>query len=186
MSTIVERFNVPQLISRHLIGLFASSQATVAVMLHAAWVFLLLMGLLIPEAGGASQSATESVGRALLRALAWIGAVEVDGGHYHGDLGTVMRAMAMLTPVIYLGKLFIDRLRRGRPAWSMARKALLSMVVAACGYAIALALLPDDARSGLWVMVVVAVLLTGLATAWALLVGKACAAALRNWGSLPG
>jgi hypothetical protein len=185
MTTIVDRFNIPQLISRHLIGLFASSQATGAVMLHAAWIFLVLMGLLIPEAGATSQSATESVGRALLRGLAWIGAVEGDGGHYRGDLGTVMRALATLTPVIYLGKLLIDRLRRGRPGWSMARKALLSTAVATCGYAIALALLPDDARSGLWVMAVVAVLLTGLATAWALLVGKACAAALRNWGSLP-
>lgn len=185
MSTIISRFNFPHLISRHLIGLFASSQATVAVMLHAAWVFLLLMGLLIPEAGGSSQSATESVGRLLLRALEWIGAVDRNGGHYHGDLGTVMRALAALTPVIYLVQLLIDRLRRGRPAWSMARKALLSMAVAACGYATALALLPDDALSGLWVMGVIAVVVTGLATFWALLVRKACDALLRNWGLVP-
>ena len=184
MSTIVDRFNFPHLISRHLIGLFASSQATIAVMLHAAWIFLLLMGLLIPEAGVASQSATESLGRGLLRALAWIGAVDRNGGHYHADLGTVMRALAALTPVIYLAQLLIDRLRRGRPAWSMARKALLSMAVAACGYASALALLPHDALSGLWVMGVFAVVLTGVATFWALLVRKACDVLLRNWSLL--
>lgn len=185
MSTTVSRFNLPHLVSRHLIGLFASSQATVAVMLHAAWIFLLLMGLLIPEAGGSPQLATEQLGRALLRALEWIGAVERDGGRYHGDLGTVTRALAALTPVIYLGRLLIERLRRGRPAWSMARKSLLSMTVAAFGYATALAMLPDDALSGLWVMGVFAVLLTGLFTFWALLVRKACDALLRNWGLVP-
>lgn len=184
MSTIAPRFDLTHLVSRHLIGLFASSQATGAVMLHAGWVFMLLMGLL-PEAGGASQSATEPLGRGLLRALTWIGALERDGGNYHGDLGTVVRALAALTPVIYFGRLLIDWLRRGRPAWSMARKALLSMAVAACGYATALVLLPDDARSALWVMVAVAVVLTGVATFWALLARKACDAVLRNWGLLP-
>ena len=180
MSTIYPRFNFSQLASRHLIGLLATSQAMVAVMLHATWIFLLVAGMLIAEAGEVSQSATGSLGKMLMRALEWVGAVERDGGNTHGDLGTVMRALGTLTPVIYLGKLLIDRVRRGRPPWSMARKTLLSMVVATCGYATALALLPSDALNGLWVMAVVAVLLTGLATAWALLVRKGCDVLLRN------
>lgn len=182
MSTIVPRFNLPQLVSRHLIGLLASSQAMPAVMLHAAWIFLLLGGLLIPDAGGGPQSVAGSLGRGLLQALTWIGALERNGGNHHGDLATVMRALATLTPAIYLGQLLLAYLRRGRTPWSMARKALLSMVVAAAGYATALALLPDDALSGLWVMAVIAVVLTGLATLWALLVRKACGALLRGLG----
>lgn len=185
MFTIIPRVNLPHLASRHLIGLLATSQAMVAVMLHATWIFLLVAGLLTADVGEASQSATGSLGKMLMRALEWIGAVERNGGHTHGDLGTVMRALVTLTPVIYLGQLLIDRVRRGRPPWSMARKALLSMTLATCGYAAALALLPEDALSGLWVMAVVAVLLTGLATLWALLVRKGCDALLRSLAPTP-
>ncbi|MEO6155619.1 MAG: hypothetical protein ABIP16_07825 [Thermomonas sp.] len=180
MVTISPRINLPHLASRHLIGLFATSQAMVAVMLHATWIFLLLAGLLMADAGEGSQSATGSLGNMLMRALEWIGAVERDGRNTHGDLGTVMRALVTLSPVIYLGQLLIDHLRRGRPPWSMARKTLLSMAVATCGYTASFALLPDDARAGLWVMGVVAVLLIGLATLWALLVRKGCDAFLRR------
>ena len=185
MSTIFPSVNLPHLVSRHLIGLLATSQAMVAVMLHATWIFLLVAGMLIADAGEVSQSATGSLGKMLMRALEWVGAVERDGGNTHGDLGTVMHALGALTPVIYLGKLLIDRVRRGRPPWSMARKVLLSMAAAMCGYATALALLPDDALSGLWVMAVVAVLLTGVATLWALLVRKGCDALLRNLALAP-
>lgn len=178
MSAIAFRFHPARLVAKHLIGLFASSQAAVAVMLHAAWVFLLLVGLLIPDTRDASASAGASLGRLLLRALEWIGAMERSGGHYHADMGTVTRALAALTPVIYIGRFLIEHLRRGRPAWSMWRKAMLSMAIAACGYALALAMLPDDA-AGLWGMGVVAVVLTGMATFWALLVRKACDALLR-------
>lgn len=180
MLTISPHINLPHLVSRHLLGLFATSQAMVAVMLHATWIFLLVAGMLIADAGEASQSTTGAIGKMLMRAMELIGAVERDGGNTHGDLGTVMRALATLTPVFYVGQLVIDRLRRGRPPWSMARKALLSMAVATCGYAAALALLPDDALSGLWFMAVVAVLITGLATLWALLVRKGCDALLRS------
>ncbi len=185
MFAISTHVNLPRLVSRHLLGLFAASQAMVAVMLHATWIFLLLAGMLIVDAGEASQSATGSLGKMLMRALEWIGAVERDGGNTHGDLGTVMRALGTLTPVIYLGQLLIDRVRRGRPPWSIARKALLSMAVATCGFSAALALLPDGALSGLWVTAVVAVLLTGLATLWGLLVRKGCDALLRSLALAP-
>jgi hypothetical protein len=178
MSAIAFRFHPARLVAKHLLGLFASSQAAVAVMLHAAWVFLLLAGLLIPDARDASTSASASLGRSLLRALEWIGAMERSGGHYHADMGTVTRALAALTPMIYLGRLLIEHLRRGRAVWSLWRKAMLSMAIAACGYALALAMLPDDA-AGLWGVGVIAAVLTGMATFWALLVRKACDALLR-------
>lgn len=170
-------FSPAHLVARHLLGLFASSQAAFAVMLHAAWVFLLLAALLIPDASDAVPSGAW-VGKVLLQSLEWIGAMVRDGNRYHADMGTVTGALAALAPVIYLGRLLLEYLRRDRPAWPMARKALLSMGIAAGGYALALALLPDDA-SGLWIAGVVAVVLAGLATLWALLVRKACDAVLR-------
>ncbi len=185
MFTISPDVNLPRLVSRHLIGLLATSQAMVAVMLHATWIFLLVAGLLMADVGEASQSTTGSLGKLLMRALEWIGAIERDGRNTHGDLGTVMRGLGALTPVIYLGKLLFDHIRGERPPWSMARKAILSMAVATCGYAAALALLPDDALSGLWFMAVVAVLITGLATLWALLVRKGCDLLLENLAAAP-
>lgn len=179
MTAVVPRINLSHLVARHLIGLLAASQASVAVMLHAGWVFLLLGALLIPQDPSAPAATTQWLGRALLRALEWIGALERNGGHGHADLDTVARGLATLAPVIYLGQLLIGYLRRGRPAWSIKRKALLSMAIAALGYGVALVLLPDGAWSGLWVAGVIAVLLTFVATLWALLVRRGCDALVR-------
>ena len=67
---------------------------TAAVGLHAGGIFFLMGALLIPEAPDAPQTAAQAAGRLLLQALEWIGAMERDGSHYHGDLDSVMRAFA--------------------------------------------------------------------------------------------
>lgn len=181
MSSIPLQSPLAQFATRHLVGLLASSQATFAVVLHAGWVFFLMGALLIPQEPG-TPSLMQWLGHALLRGLEWIGAVERNGAHGHGDAGTVARAMATLTPVIYLLQLGIAHLRRGRPAWSMARKALLSLTVALLGYGTALALLPDGAFGALWFLGLVLAVLAGVATFWALLVRRVGDAVLRELG----
>lgn len=182
MAATVPRLDPLPFVARHVAGLFASSQASLAVMLHAAWILLLVIALLIPQELAGAHSASQSLGRVLLRLLEWIGAMDREGTQWHADLGTVARGLARLTPVIYLGRLLLARLRRGRPAWTIARKALLSGAIAAAGYGTALALLPAGAWSGLWGVGLAAVVLTGLATLWALLVRALCDALLRGAG----
>lgn len=178
MSTTHPRFDPVPFLARHLVGLVVSSQAAFAVALHAGWVFLLLAALLIPHDAGTAPAAW--LGGWLLRALEWIGAMQRDGGRYHADLGTVGLALAKLAPLVYLLQLGLAFLRRDRPAWSMGRKTLLSVAIAALGYGAALALLPDDAQAGLWWMGLVFVALVAPATFWALLARRAGDAVLRH------
>jgi len=145
------------------------------VVLHFAWVFMLIMAMKVGMAGDAAATA----GGKLLEVFRWLGGMDAAG---HGGIGEVMKVWGMLSILVYLACLGLDHLRgaRPRPAWSVLQTSLVSGAVALTGFGIAMTLLEPVSSGGssLWFVVSMA-FATFLSTAWATAVAR-CA----EWAGL--
>lgn len=163
-----------QRLAAHALRLAAASQSVYMVVLHFAWVFMLVMAMKVGMAGEAAATASG----ALLEVFRWLGGMDAGG---HGGIGEVMKVWGMLSILLYLARLALHHLRGGRPrpAWSVLRTSLVSAAVALAGFGIAMALLEPASSDSLWFVLAMA-FATFLSTAWATAVGR-CAEWVGLW-----
>ena len=153
-------------LAAHALRLAAASQAVYMVVLHFAWVFMLIMAMKVGMAGDAAATA----GGALLEVFRWLGGMDAGG---RGGVAEVMKVWGMLSILVYLARLALHHSRGGRPrpAWSVLRTSLVSGVVALTGFGTAMTLLEPASNSSLWFVVSMA-FATFLSTAWATAVAR--------------
>lgn len=84
-----------RIVVAHVVRFLAASQATVALVLHGAWILLVIATWQASDPGGDATSVT----RPLLRAFVWLGGIGPDG---RGDETHLARAMALLAVPFYL------------------------------------------------------------------------------------
>lgn len=160
--------NLARRLAAEALQFAASTQVVAAVFFHAGWI-LLMLATWGHASGGEGLIGTLT--RTLTGAFVWLGGVDASG---NGDLGTIMQVWAKLALVLYLLDLVLRPLIGKRRPLGLIRVALVSSVIAAVGYT--LAMWNDfDLGEGVLIIVLFSVL-AGVTTAWALLVRRLAAA----------
>ncbi|MEO6366183.1 MAG: hypothetical protein ABIO38_09090 [Luteimonas sp.] len=150
-----------QLLLVHALRVAAASQAIGMVVLHAAWILLLILAM----TQGAPGSGEGATGRVLMDAFRWLGGVDATG---RGGMAEVMTVWAKLAVVVYLVGLALAHLRGPRSRWPVLRTSLLSAAVAFAGFGVAMAMLGPASNGSISWFLFAMTFATFLATAWAM------------------
>ena len=150
-----------RLIAVQLVRFVAATQATMALVLHGAWMLLAIATWQASDPTGEVAAMT----RPLMRAFAWLGGIERGG---RGDEGNVAQAMALLAVPFYLLASLRRRPAEGpaSPLAGLLKWAAVSGAVATAGFARAFWSGGLTGMDLVYLATLMGVLTTG-ATAWA-------------------
>lgn len=156
----------------HAVGLFKSSQTAPLVFFHAGWIMMIAIALQdsLPKQG----VPTKTLAQVFFRTFESLGGVDENG---HGSKAELMEVYGRLSLMVYLCSLVLPFRRRAPGASRVLRPAMISFLVASCGYGLALVLNEPALRGGLSEFIPVGVgfsVLAGGASLWANSVGVWC------------